>query len=148
MIPYINCNFSSLVNQQRELRQSLFKMMRIDEREWGGGGYHSCSEKAGQSEASVGQQLAGKKKLWRWQVVPALMHCFPEKCQRWQGQYWFSPVQFLALAPFNSLMEGSWHQVTLSAMQSSEVQFCFVFFLPKTGRWESHASFWLLAVHL
>lgn len=27
----------------------------------GNGGYCFCSEKAGQSEASVGQQLAGKK---------------------------------------------------------------------------------------
>lgn len=38
---------------------------------------------------------ACRKKLWRWQVVPALMDCFPKiifgtgGCQRWQGRYWF-----------------------------------------------------------
>lgn len=44
---------------------------------------------------SVGQQFGGKKK--RWQVVPALMDRFPENCQRWQGQQWFSSWNSLLL---------------------------------------------------
>lgn len=80
------------------------------------------------SRPTAGQQLAEKKAvkmaggsgfngLLPWQL-PALAGSL----------LIFPPVRFPALVPFNPLMEGSWHQVTLSAVQRANFLFFFFFF--------------------
>lgn len=134
---------------ERLLSKTPQKSFQNDEgrlEEMGGGGYHFCSEKAGQLQANSLQ----KKKLWRWQVVPALMDCFPDNCQRWQGHCWFSPPCDSRLLCHSTL----WWRAAGTKWPSRRCRertsfffsfffsFCFVFLsfsLKLEGRWVTSA---------